>query len=60
MTYRTGDLIADSLIHHGIDRAFSVPGESFLGLLDALVDRPSLDLVTCRHEGSASLAAATS
>lgn len=57
MTYRIGELIADSLIHHGVDRAFSVPGESFLGLLDALLDRPALDLVTCRHEGSASLAA---
>lgn len=57
MTYRIAELIADSLIHHGIDRAFSVPGESFLGLLDALVERPAIDLVTCRHEGSASLAA---
>lgn len=34
-----------------------MPGESFLALLDALVDSPGIDLVTCRHEGSAALAA---
>ncbi|MCK1298421.1 MULTISPECIES: thiamine pyrophosphate-dependent enzyme [unclassified Bradyrhizobium] len=57
MTYRVAELVADSLVAHGIDRAFSVPGESFLALLDALRDRSDFDLVTCRHEGSASLAA---
>lgn len=57
MAYRVADLIADSLLAHGIDRGFSVPGESFLPLLDALYDRRSFDLVTCRHEGSAALAA---
>jgi len=57
MTYRVAELIADSLMAHGVDRAFGVPGESFLPLLDALHDRPQLDLVTCRHEGSACLAA---
>jgi acetolactate synthase-1/2/3 large subunit len=57
MTYRVADLVADSLLAHGVDRGFSVPGESFLPLLDALHDRQSFDLVTCRHEGSAALAA---
>jgi acetolactate synthase-1/2/3 large subunit len=57
MTFRVADLIVDSLIAHGVDRAFSVPGESFLALLDALYERDEIDLVTCRHEGSASLAA---
>jgi acetolactate synthase-1/2/3 large subunit len=57
MTYRVADLIADSLIAHGVDRAFGVPGESFLPLLDALHDRNQIDLVTSRHEGSACLAA---
>lgn len=57
MTRRVADIIAASLNVHGTDRAFSVPGESFLGLLDALVDVPAIDLVTCRHEGSAALAA---
>src|SRR5260370_12566379 len=57
MTFRVADLIVDTLIAHGVDRAFSVPGESFLALLDALYERDEIDLVTCRHEGSASLAA---
>jgi acetolactate synthase-1/2/3 large subunit len=37
----------------GIDRVFLVPGESYLGVLDALVDFPQIDTVTCRHEGGA-------
>jgi acetolactate synthase-1/2/3 large subunit len=57
MAFRVADLLVDSLIAHGVDRAFSVPGESFLALLDALYERDEIDLVTCRHEGSASLAA---
>jgi acetolactate synthase I/II/III large subunit len=57
MAFRVADLIVDALIAHGVDRAFSVPGESFLALLDALYERHEIDLVTCRHEGSASLAA---
>jgi acetolactate synthase-1/2/3 large subunit len=36
MAFRVADLIVDTLIAHGVDRAFSVPGESFLALLDAL------------------------
>ncbi|MBR0795988.1 decarboxylase [Bradyrhizobium jicamae] len=57
MAFRVADLIVDTLVAHGVDRAFSVPGESFLALLDALFERNDIDLVTCRHEGSASLAA---
>lgn len=57
MTYRVAELIVDSLQAHGVDRAYSVPGESFLALLDALCERDGFDLVTCRHEGSAALAA---
>lgn len=57
MTYRTADALADTLLHHGVDRAFGVPGESFLAALDALLERPGIDLVTCRHEGAAALAA---
>ncbi|MGJ7542379.1 thiamine pyrophosphate-dependent enzyme [Variovorax sp. LT1R16] len=57
MSYRVAELIVDSLDAHGVDRAYSVPGESFLALLDALHARAGFDLVTCRHEGSAALAA---
>ncbi len=36
----------------GIDRAYCVPGESYLPVLDAFLDS-SIDLVTCYHESSA-------
>ncbi len=38
---------------NGIDRIFQVPGESYIGILDALADFPSIDVVTCRHEAGA-------
>jgi acetolactate synthase-1/2/3 large subunit len=38
---------------NGIDRVFLVPGESYLGILDALLDFPDIDTVVCRHEGGA-------
>ena len=41
------------LADHGVDRIFQVPGESFIGLLDAVADFPQIDLVTCRHEAGA-------
>jgi acetolactate synthase-1/2/3 large subunit len=43
-----------SVLHaHGVDRVFLVPGESYLGILDALCDFPGIDAVTCRHEAGA-------
>jgi len=42
-----------ALARNGIDRVFLVPGESYLGLLDALNDFPQIDVVTCRHEAGA-------
>ncbi|WP_135466907.1 thiamine pyrophosphate-binding protein [Crenalkalicoccus roseus] len=41
------------LAAQGVDRAFCVPGESYIALLDALHAHPRLDLVTCRAEGGA-------
>ena len=41
------------LVAHGVDRVFQVPGESYIGLLDAVADFPQIDLVTCRHEAGA-------
>lgn len=55
--YRVAEMVVDSLTVHGVDRAYHVPGESFLPVLDALYGRNDVDLVTCRHEGSAGLAA---
>src|SRR4051794_25506890 len=41
----------------GVRFAFGVPGESFLGLLDALYETPEIELVTTRHEGGAAFMA---
>ena len=47
-----GRILVDQLVAQGADLAFGVPGESYLAVLDALVDTP-LHFVTCRHEGGA-------
>ncbi|MEK9673002.1 MAG: thiamine pyrophosphate-dependent enzyme [Rhodospirillaceae bacterium] len=54
---RAADALADTLVLHGVDRAFCVPGESYLALLDALHDRDEVQVVACRHEGGAGLMA---
>ena len=46
-------VLLETLRLHGVDRAFQVPGESFLALLDAFYDERRMRLVTCRHEASA-------
>ena len=48
-----GRIVVESLAAFGIDRVFCVPGESYLGLFDALYDRSDIDTVVCRHEGGA-------
>ena len=55
-----GKILVDQLIVHGVDHAFSVPGESFLPVLDAFFDvKEKLKLVVCRHEaGAANMAEA--
>ena len=54
MTKRTGGrILVDQLVAQGCDRIFTVPGESFLAVLDALHDTPEIDLVVCRQEGGA-------
>ena len=52
MTNRTGgQILVDQLRIQGCDRVFTVPGESFLAVLDALYDAPEIDTVVCRQEG---------
>lgn len=41
------------LRREGVRFGFTVPGESFLGVLDALRDEPDFTLVAARHEGGA-------
>jgi acetolactate synthase I/II/III large subunit len=51
-------ILVDQLVVHGADTAYCVPGESYLGVLDALHDSP-IRLVTARHEaGAANMAEA--
>ncbi len=51
-----GRLVADALRSAGVRYAFTVPGESFLGLLEALGDA-GIRVVATRHEGGASFMA---
>ncbi|WP_446654476.1 thiamine pyrophosphate-binding protein [Blastomonas sp.] len=46
-----GRILVDQLVAQGCDRIFTVPGESFLAVLDALHDVPQIDTVVCRQEG---------
>src|SRR3954453_596419 len=52
MTKRTGGrILVDQLRIQGCDRIFTVPGESFLAVLDALHDTPEIAVTVCRQEG---------
>jgi acetolactate synthase-1/2/3 large subunit len=55
MAQRTGGrILIDALIGHGADMVFSVPGESFLGALEALRQvEDRVRLIVCRQEGGA-------
>ena len=48
-----GQILANALVRQGVDLAFGVPGESFLPLLNGLVDHPDFQFITCRQEGGA-------
>lgn len=53
-----GQLVADQLIVHGVDTAFGVPGESYLGVLDGLYAHDEkFKFVICRQEGGAAFMA---
>ena len=51
-----GQILVDQLTIHGVDLAFGVPGESYLGLLDALYDS-AIRYVVCRQESGATMMA---
>ena len=50
-------VIVEMLQDAGVDRVFSVSGESYLGLLNEPESRNALEVVTCRHEGGAGMMA---
>ena len=54
-----GKVLVQSLVNLGATKAFGVPGESYLPVLDALYDtQGALDFILCRNEGGAAYMAA--
>ncbi len=51
-----GELLVAAMKAQGVERVFCVPGESFLPILAAL-DGSGIDVITCRHESTAAMAA---
>jgi len=49
--------VADLLADAGAQRCYTVPGESFLGLIDEVDRHPGLQLVSVRHESGAAFMA---
>src|SRR5438105_1505028 len=52
-----GQLVVAALRAHRVEMAFSVAGESYLEVLDALYEAPEIRLITCRQEGGAAFMA---
>ena len=49
-----GRALVSSLVAHGVERVFCVPGESYLEVLDALKDvEGQIELIVTKHEGAA-------
>ncbi len=53
MSKTVARLLAESLEAHDIDRIYCVPGESYIGLTSALLERNAMQLIVCRHEAGA-------
>ncbi len=54
MPLRTGGrAIVDVLLANDVDTVYCVPGESYIAVLDALYDAPSIRVIACRHEAAA-------
>ena len=51
-----GKILSDQLVKLGVQRVFSVPGESFLAALDGLYDS-GIPNIVCRQEGGAAMMA---
>ena len=55
--FNAAEGIVKILKEEQISKVFCVPGESYLPLLDSLYEEPSIEVITCRHEGGASFMA---
>jgi acetolactate synthase-1/2/3 large subunit len=56
--YRAADQIVEILYKQGIRTVFGLPGGSISPIYDALLDRPEIRVVSCKHENMAVFAAA--
>lgn len=52
-----GQIIVKALQDNNVKRISCVAGESYLPVLDALLDAPEIDVITCRHESGAAFMA---
>ncbi|MFN8079769.1 MAG: thiamine pyrophosphate-binding protein [Kineosporiaceae bacterium] len=52
-----GQAIVETLARRGVRRFYTVPGESFLEVLDAVEQTPGLQLISTRHESGAAFMA---
>lgn len=52
-----GHAVVSVLEKEGVKKAFCVPGESYLGVIDGLYEHPEIQLISTRHEGGASFMA---
>src|SRR4026209_2779615 len=52
-----GHAVAQCLRNEGVKHVFSVPGESYIAVVDGLVNFPEVKLITNRHEGCAAFMA---
>lgn len=52
-----GQILVECLADHGIKQVTTVAGESYLAVLDALLDHPEIEVITCRQEGGAAFMA---
>ncbi len=55
-TRTAAEVLVDQLIRNGVKHVFCVPGESYLGVLDAFHDR-DITVTVCRQEGGAAMMA---
>src|SRR3990170_4442172 len=56
-TNKAGYVATEVLARAGVRRLYTVPGESFLEILDAAEEHPDLSLISTRHESGASFMA---
>ncbi len=52
-----GQILMKALAAHNVERAFSVAGESYLPALDAALDYPQIQMITCRQESGVTFGA---